>query len=317
MTGRSCAVSIDLDSLACYYQIHGLGPAPEDLEPLIIKRCVPRFLELFEERGIRATFFVVGRDLDLSLGPQARAARSVLGECLAAGHELGNHSYSHPYEMARLTRSEVAEEIARAHELLSELGADVVGFRAPGYDLSPTMLQVLDDSGYLYDSSVFPAPGYYAAKLAVMAALKVTGRKSGAVVTNPLALTAPVRPYRPSLRAPWRRGHSRLVELPIAVTPGLRLPAIGTSLLLAPAAVRDKILDGIMGQRFFNFELHGIDLADADADGIPGELVRRQPDLGLSYAEKRNRLAAILDRLADRFEFNILAEVAEGVQARV
>ena len=318
MSPPRCAVSIDLDALSCYYRIHGLGQLPDGLESIILQRCLPRFIELFQERGISATFFVVGIDIDSGAsGSRAKAARQVLKSAIDAGHELGNHSYSHPYEMARLSADEVSTEIARAHDLISGLGTEVVGFRAPGYDVSAAMLRELDGAGYLYDSSVFPAPGYYAAKLAVLTAMKALGRKSGAVITNPLALTAPTRPYRPSLRAPWRRGHSRVVELPIAVTPGLRIPAIGTSLLVAPEPLRDRILSGVMGEEFFNFELHGIDLADAEDDGIPGELVSRQPDLHLSYAEKRGRLSAILDKLEERFEFATLADVAGQVQARV
>ena len=46
---------------------------------------------------------------------------------------------------------------------------------------------------------------------------------------------------------------------------------------------------------FFNLELHGIDLADADADGMPAALVARQPDLRRPLAHK---LAALDDTLA-------------------
>jgi len=318
MDARTCSVSIDLDPIPCYYRIHDLGASPEELRHLILRRCLPRFLELFEEHSIRATFFVVAEDIDVDRhGPAARASRARLEECVAAGHEVGNHSYRHPYDLARWDAKRTAAEIGRAHELLSGLGRPVVGFRAPGYDLSVAMIQALDGMDYLYDSSVFPAPGYYAAKLAVLGAMRAFGRKSGAVVTNPLALAAPTQPYRPSLRAPWRRGQSRLVELPIAVTPGLRLPAIGTSLLVAPPVLRERLVAGASRSDFFNLELHGIDLADAELDGIPGELVARQPDLRLSYADKRERLAAILDTLASSFEFAPLADVAAAVQAQV
>ena len=50
----------------------------------------------------------------------------------------------------------VSEEIERAHELLSEVaGERIQGFRAPGYDISAEILGVLEDLGYLYDSSIF------------------------------------------------------------------------------------------------------------------------------------------------------------------
>jgi hypothetical protein len=105
-----------------------------------------------------------------------------------------------------------------------------------------------------------------------------------------------------------------VVELPIAVTPVMRLPAIGTSLLLAPPWARAKLIDWMARRQFFNLELHGIDFADAEKDGIPGELVDRQPDLRVSVDEKLERLDAILDVVANRWEIATLAEVAADVQ---
>lgn len=302
---RLCAVSIDVDPIPCYYRIHALGEARAELRDVIMRRCVPRFAELFARRGIEATFFIVGNDIDIDEhGSAARANRSLLSELVAAGHELGNHSYSHPYELARLSKAEVEREITRAHELISEVvGRPIHGFRAPGYDISADMIDVLMRLGYRYDSSIFPAPGYYAAKALVMGALRLSGRPSGAVLTNPKALMAPADPYRPAVRAPWRRGQAPLVELPIAVTPYGRTPAIGTSVLLAPDWLRARWLQAMRGRAFFNFELHGIDLVDADADGIPGELVSREPAARASLVRKQRALEATLDRLALDYEF--------------
>ncbi len=312
-----CAISIDVDGLDCYYRIHALGPAPASLRDLILRRCVPRFAEILGRWGISATFFLVARDLDPGApgagqpGNDVAAVRALVGEIARAGHELGNHSYSHPYELARLDDSRAGAEIELAHALLGELaGRPVRGFRAPGYDLSATMLAHLERLGYAYDSSLFPAPGYYAAKAVVMAALALVGRPSGAVLTQPRALLAPAEPYRPDPTAPWRRGRSSVVELPVAVTPRARVPAIGTSLLLAPEPVRARILAAMRRRRVFNFELHGIDLADADADGIPPALVARQPDLRLPLAVKQDRFEAMLAYLGRHFELTTLADVA-------
>jgi hypothetical protein len=319
MTAPRCAISVDLDGLGCYYRIHGLGPPPAELEHVILERALPRAAQLFRARGIRVTWFVVGRDADAALASADQATRAGnaarLRALAEAGDELGNHSYSHPYELARLGAPETADEIDLCDRVLRAItGAPVRGFRAPGYDLSPVMLDVLARRGYRYDSSVFPAPAYYAAKAVVMAALAAVGRPSGAVLTNPRALVAPTRPYRPAMNAPWRRGQAPLVELPVAVTPWLRLPAIGTSLLVAPAVVRRRIVDHMARRAFWNFELHGIDFADAELDGIPGELVARQPDLRLPIGEKLDRLGALLDRLAARWTFATLAEIATDAQ---
>ncbi len=313
-TRRVASVSVDLDPIDCYYRIHALGAPPAELGDVILRRSVPRYLEVFARHGVRATFFVVGSDL-AGAGATAEAARALVREIVAAGPEVGNHSFSHPYEMARLDADRVRDEVGRAHEeIAAAAGIAPVGFRAPGYDISATMLDELARRSYLYDSSIFPAPGYYAAKALVMAGLRLAGHKSGAVMTNPRALAAPPRPYRPASSAPWRRGQSPLVELPIAVTPFLRVPAIGTSLLLAPAPIRRGILDAMRGRRFFNFELHGIDLCDADLDGFPPALVARQPDLRATLAAKQRALEEALDKIRTDFEFAPLKEVAAEAQ---
>jgi hypothetical protein len=311
---RVCSVSVDLDPLGCYYRIHALGPHPAALSDVVLRRSVPRFLDVFARNRVRATFFVVGSDL-AAPGAAGKAARALVRDMLSAGHEVASHSFEHAYDMARWPAARATAEIARAHETIaSACGLAPVGFRAPGYDLSPAMLDALAQHGYLYDSSIFPAPGYYAAKATVMAGLRLLGRPSGAVLTNPRALLAPCDPYRPSARAPWRRGQSPLVELPVAVTPGLRVPAIGTSLLLAPTLLRARWLDDMLARPFFNFELHGIDLIDADRDGIPAELVARQPDLRASLEAKQRAFEATLGRLALDYRFEPLVEVAQRVQ---
>jgi peptidoglycan-N-acetylglucosamine deacetylase len=306
---KRCAVSIDLDGIACYYRIHGLGEPPSELADVIYERAIPRAAKLFAARGIAVTWFVIGRDAEHP------ANATVLGERAAHGDELANHSYTHPYELARLDAAQVAAEIDGCDRVLRAIThSPPRGFRAPGYDISPVMLDALAHRGYRYDSSIFPAPGYYAAKAAVMAALAIARRPSGAVLTNPRALAAPANPYRPSMTAPWRRGQAPIVELPVAVTPWTRLPAIGTTLLVAPAAVRSRLVAAMARRSFFNFELHGIDFADAERDGIPGDLVARQPDLRVSIADKLSRLGAILDELAATWQFSTLAEVAADVQ---
>src|SRR5262249_4144070 len=154
--------------------------------------------------------------------------------------------------------------------------APPIGFRAPGYEISPPAIELLRARGYRYDSSLFPSPGYYAAKALVMAAMRVARRPSGSFLGSPRA------PF--GARAPHPTAGGAMVELPIAVTPLLRLPVIGTSLVTAPEWVRRQLVAGALRAGFFNLELHGIDLADAAADEIPSELVARQPDLRRSLA---------------------------------
>lgn len=310
MTDRlhSCAVSIDLDPLRCYHAILGLPPVDDGLAQVVMARAVPRFAEIFARRKLPATFFVVGEDLSSSIGAQRVA------ELAQAGHEIGNHSQTHPYELARMPEGHIDQEIAAAEEQIRLVsGRRPVGFRAPGYDLSARVLRILERRGYRYDSSVFGSWSYYAAKASVMAALGLVGRPSGAVLIDPRALLAPTTPYRPGTN-PFARGQSTVVELPIAVSRGLRMPLIGTYLLAAPSAMRARLVAAALAQPFFNFELHGLDLLGADEDGLPPELVRRQADLRVPLATKLRAFEDLLDRIAERGRFVTLAEAAIEVQ---
>jgi peptidoglycan-N-acetylglucosamine deacetylase len=294
MSDRRIGVSVDLDAVACYYRIHALGAAPtERARFAVLRRCLPRFAELFARHGVRATFFVVGADLE-----EDAEGRQLLAELARAGHELGNHTHTHPYDFVRLGGAGIAAEIDRAHAAIGACaGGPPIGFRAPGYEISAEVLEMLRARGYRYDSSVFPSPAYYAAKALVMAAMRLGGRPSGSFLGSPRALLAPRAPYRPAPTAPYRRGGTDggdLIELPIAVTPIARLHVIGTSLILAPAWLRRHLVSVALRAPFFNLELHGIDLADAEADEIPPALVARQPDLRRPLAHK---LAALDETL--------------------
>jgi peptidoglycan-N-acetylglucosamine deacetylase len=310
MGQKLCALSVDLDPLTAYYAIHGLGDTPPSLRGTILRKALPRFEELFAEAGVPATFFVVGRDFE-----QNTEAQPVLRRLAGAGHEIANHTYTHPYDLSQLPEQVVESEIRRAHEVLTEVvGSPPVGFRAPGYSLSAKVHRVLARHGYRYDSSMFPSPPYYLAKLAVLGGMALRGRRSGAVVADPRTLFCPADPYRPDPERPWMRGQSPLVELPVAVHPFTRIPAIGTFIAAGPEWLRRYLLDAMARRPFFNLELHGIDLADAIADRIPTELAGRQPDLRVPFDEKRRRFLISLGELKQRYRFVTLREAAAEVQ---
>lgn len=80
-------------------------------------------LRLLRERGVRATFFVTGAELERNM----EAGR----EIVAAGHELGNHSYSHE-RMVLVTPSYVRREVERTDELIRAAGhTGEIYFRPP------------------------------------------------------------------------------------------------------------------------------------------------------------------------------------------
>lgn len=272
-------MSVDLDDLPCYFAIHGLSSPAAPSEDLVLERCLPRFLELFDELGIRATFFVIGR----SLGHRSVDAR--LRETVAAGHELGNHTFDHAYDLVTRTPASMADDLHRCDLRLRDLGAEVVGFRAPGYTHDQRLLDVIARAGYRYDSSSLPSLPYYGAKLGAIAITRLLGRRSQSLVHGGRAFLGLRRPHR------LRNG---LIEIPISVSDRLRIPLFGTSLLCSPHAAAHWLEDQALRQEFLHVELHGLDLLDPSKDGLPSELASWRPETRVDLATKLRRLAQLL-----------------------
>jgi len=79
-------------------------------------------LDLLAERGITATFFVVGQN--------AERRPALIRRMLADGHEVANHSYAHT-DMRRLKPDAQLLDMKKTQELLQTLGAEVRYFRPP------------------------------------------------------------------------------------------------------------------------------------------------------------------------------------------
>jgi peptidoglycan/xylan/chitin deacetylase (PgdA/CDA1 family) len=83
----------------------------------------PRLLELLHRHNAKATFFVCGHN--------AARLPAVLQQIAAAGHEIGNHTWSHP-RLDFASKSTMRQEIARTQELIASLtGSPPRLFRAP------------------------------------------------------------------------------------------------------------------------------------------------------------------------------------------
>jgi peptidoglycan/xylan/chitin deacetylase (PgdA/CDA1 family) len=73
----------------------------------------PLVLDLLERHGVKATFFMMGRSVER----WPDTARDVV----ARGHQVGNHSYSHP-RLVFMSPARVREEVERTDTLLRDIG---------------------------------------------------------------------------------------------------------------------------------------------------------------------------------------------------
>ena len=87
------------------------------------QNITPQVLELLKAKGVRATFFVTGAELEMNMD----RGRDIV----AAGHELGNHSYSHE-RMVLVSPSYVANEIEQTDRFIRDAGYQgEIYFRPP------------------------------------------------------------------------------------------------------------------------------------------------------------------------------------------
>lgn len=113
----------------------------------------PLLLDTLRRLGVKATFFVIGRN--------AEAYPYFVRDLVAAGHELGNHTYHH-VRLPGLSQEAIREEILRCNGVLEDLtGAPPRYFRPPGGRFDRTVLRVARELGL---TTVFwtDDPGDYA-----------------------------------------------------------------------------------------------------------------------------------------------------------
>ena len=143
------SLSLDLDNKWSYLKTHG-DPGWESF-PSYLEVLVPRVLAFLAHRKLKITFFVVGQDaaLERNYGP--------LKDIAAAGHEIGNHSFSHEPWLHLESEGKIEREIGSAEERIAQAtGQRTAGFRGPGFSFSAATLAVLRRLGYLYDASSLP-----------------------------------------------------------------------------------------------------------------------------------------------------------------
>lgn len=93
-------------------------------------------LEILDENGIKATFFVIG--------PQGEKTDERLKKVSEAGHEIGLHSYSHKYSDIYSSKENFIADIESEHEwLCSVTGKEPRFFRFPGGSTNSTVSTVL------------------------------------------------------------------------------------------------------------------------------------------------------------------------------
>ncbi|GAB4507885.1 MAG: DUF3473 domain-containing protein [Sulfuricaulis sp.] len=146
------ALSFDVED---YYHVSAFANAINrgqwDEYPSRVNENTRRILDLLDQFGTRATFFV--------LGWVAERQPDLVKEIHARGHEVACHGYSHQL-IYNQTPEEFRQETQRSQQILEDaIGNPIRGYRAASYSITRRSLWALDilcDLGFRYDSSIFP-----------------------------------------------------------------------------------------------------------------------------------------------------------------
>src|SRR6266496_4233410 len=146
--GKKVAVGlgVDFDALSLWDgTFHNLSPEFLSRGEFGAEVAAQRLLQLFEKHHIKTTWCIPGHTADTFPDP--------CKEVFAAGHEIAHHGYAHenPLEADKETERQA---LLRGMDALAHLGVQPRGYRSPGWDVSAHTLELLEELGFTWDSSL-------------------------------------------------------------------------------------------------------------------------------------------------------------------
>jgi peptidoglycan/xylan/chitin deacetylase (PgdA/CDA1 family) len=278
---RLAGISVDVDSVASHLQGYGFD-RPADRGDAYT-RAIPRAIELFEQFGIRGTFFLIA--------DEAREHPDIVSMIASENHEIASHSMTHPLHLGTLPAADRQREIMDSRSLLQDLsGQEVTGFRAPGWGLPIDLLPELLAAGYRYDASAFPSAVLMLLRRSVSrrsesgqpSSGRGVGRVGGASAGTRVTPSGPI----------W--------EIPIATTPVLRLPYYHTLRYLMPGRLFGVLESAALLRRGpISYVFHAVDFLGSTEDDLDSRIARH-PGMMLDLDGKLELCSSALATLASR-----------------
>jgi len=258
------SIQVDLDGMWAVRKCYNLSEGNSFFNDPVYDEALPRFIQLFEKFNVHSDFFVVGRDMELDW------KRNLIRKALDSGHEIGNHSYHHLLGLTLLDEDNIRTEILASQAILKAcIGRWPQKFRSPGYDINGKVLRILSEFHIKIDQSLFPTPWGFLMRFidGVLRGWKGRKKRQYGPIKN---FFAPLLPYYPDFKNHIKKGRQRkIIEVPISVTPILRLPLhFGVILNLGERHFIRALRNLRRRNLPLHFLFHGIDLVDTEKNFI-------------------------------------------------
>jgi len=263
MSKPTASLSLDLDNKWSYMKNN--GAEGWEKYPSYLDIFVPFILKILEELDLKLTFFIVGQDA--AFEKNHKFIRMIAD----AGHEIANHSFKHETFLHLYTREELVDEIDKSHNIIKAVsGREPKGFRGPGFTWSETLLEVLVEKEYTYDSSTFPtiigplARMYYFRTSNLTKEQKKERKELFGKFSDGFMK---LKPYFWKLKI-----KGRLLEIPVTTMPLFRIP-IHLTYLMYLSAISEQLMFIYLKCAIFlckltrtspNFLIHPTDLLGSD-----------------------------------------------------
>lgn len=302
------SISLDLDNQWSYMRAQGVQGW--ETFPTYLPVVVPDILRIADQVRMRLTIFVVGRDAEIATNHDA------LRQILAAGHDIGNHSYMHEPWMHETPIADITAELTKTQEAIERAtGYRTTSFRGPGFAVSRDLLGVLKSLGYVYDASVFPTfLGSMLRKAALKGVNVPAAQKADVEFGQWTDGFRTLKPHR------WGLTEGEILEIPVTTMPLFRIP-IHLTYLHFIAEKSEWLAKFYLGLaltlcQIFRVEpsilLHSLDFIAADR----APALKAFPGMGQNTEQKCARTIAFLEQIQKRFTLVQLTEYAELVQTR-
>ena len=274
------AININLDSFGEAYGF------PEGYSDPTFGAILDRLLSVAEKWHFKYSVFVIGKDL------KHEANRAAIASLAEMGHEIGNHSWSHPLNLGSLPPDRLLDEVKRSHDAISACtGKEPKGFIAPGWSTSARLREILMDLEYEYDTSTWPSLLMYPALFKMMANHVGDGRFRKILHRRDLHYPLFARRTAHVIR---RQGRA-LVSLPLP-TNRWRLSCWHTTAFMFGWKLHRLLLRSCLQDiDFFYYLVHPADLA-APEDLDPSREMRVER-MGHSLEEKHRLFEAAIEEI--------------------
>jgi len=229
----------------------------------VLYNGLPILLDIYEKYNIKTTFFITGYI--------AKLLPEVVKKVFDKGHEIGSHGLSHEkkHGFDVLDYRTQLYHLKESKKILEDItGKKIISFRSPALRMSDNTVNALEEAGYKIDSSV--ASQRFDMLMSFGSKQKIKW------------LTSPRLPYQASRKSIFKKGNSKIVEVPLTA---FGFPYLGTTLRVFPNITNIQKyffhLETLWNNKPIVFDIHPNEFIDESNE--PRKIERRSNNLFSSF----------------------------------